>query len=165
MHGSAVDRDDLERAWLAHYGAPLYGRSLVRGQAAPKAEDVLAAALDLAHRDASVARALPVAFWRQRGHLDFGELARRAREIGSERELGFFLELTARLGNDAKMLGEARALRPPVPHVEATDFFPVRGPLEREAGVKNSPPVALEWGFRMNMGMDSFQSMFEKAAR
>lgn len=102
---------------------------------------------------------------RQRGRLDFGKLARQAREAGSERELGFFLELTARLGNDQKMLGQARLLRRPGPHLDATDFFPVRGRLEREAAARNSPPVALEWGFRMNMGMDSFESMSGKATR
>ena len=99
---SVTTSDDLMRGWLAHYGAPLYGESLVRGTPAPNVEDVLVSALSLAHRDASVARALPVAFWRQRDHLDFSQLARRASESGDERTLGFFLELTAKLANDQR---------------------------------------------------------------
>jgi hypothetical protein len=160
-----VSDDDLERAWLARFGAPLYGESLVRGEPAPRAEEVFRSALDLARRDASVARALPVALWRQRARLDFDELVRLARAHGVERTLGFFLELTARLaGGDQRLLALADSLRPRLPS-QAVDFFPTRGRLERAAAEENTPPVARDWGYRMNLGMDSFASMFEKATR
>lgn len=93
--------EDLKRAWLAHYGAPLFGQSLVAGRVAPALEKVVADGLALSRRDASVTRALPVLFWLRRADLDMVRLRRLATSIGRERTLGFFLDLTARLSATA----------------------------------------------------------------
>ena len=36
---------------------------------------------------------------------------------------------------------------------------------ERKLAELRTPEVARKWGFRMNMGMDSFESMFAKGAK
>jgi transcriptional regulator with XRE-family HTH domain len=156
----AHSQSDLTRAWLARLGAPLYGKSLVEGQRQPAAEGVLARALELAHQDATVARALPVVFMRQRHNLDLDELRRRARRANQARTLGFFLDLTGRLTDDQDLRRAAEPLRPK--RVPLTDFFKTRSELERTLAEANTPDVAREWGYRLNMGMDSFESLLAK---
>src|SRR5438477_13123334 len=109
--------EDL-RAWLARYGAPLLGSSAVEGHAAPSREDVFAEALGLARKDSSVARALPVALWRNRSKLDLLKLKAMASNAGQERTLGFFLDLTGRLGRRRKLTQAAPSL--PTPSVRLT---------------------------------------------
>jgi hypothetical protein len=85
---------DLVRVWLAHYGAPLYGATAAKAEEVPRAEYVLAEALKLARQDATVARALSVALYRNRERLDLAEpatppsLARRARSAHAGRGRG-----------------------------------------------------------------------------
>ncbi|HVR02615.1 MAG TPA: hypothetical protein VMT47_10815 [Polyangia bacterium] len=121
---------------------------------------MLTRALELAHRDASVARALPVVFLRQRHNLNLGELRRLARRANQARTLGFFLDLTGRLAGDEDLRSAAKALRPK--HVPLTDFFKTRSELERTLAEANTPEVARDWGYRLNMGMDSFESLLAK---
>lgn len=146
---------------------PTTGRALRRdrGEAGevPRAEYVLAEALKLARQDATVARALPVALYRNRERLDLAELRRLAGERGEGRALGFFLELTAELAGDPSLARAARPLRPRRPRQRATQFFPVRSRLERRLAEDKTPSVARRWDFRMNMGLDTFEGMFRKA--
>ena len=97
------------RGQLATLGAPLAGRT-PKGRH-PPAEEVLADALVLAHRSPTVARVLPVAFWRQRNSLDFGRLQQGATRRDERQTLGFYLELTGRLGGDRRLERRARSLR------------------------------------------------------
>jgi len=153
----------LVRVWLAHYGGSLYGTTAVKADEVPRPEYVLAEAVKLARQDAAVARALPVALYRTRAHLDMAELRRLATERGEGRALGFFLELTAELAGDQALARAARPLRPRRPRQRATQFFPVRSRLERRLAEAKTPPVARRWDFRMNMGLDTFEGMFRKA--
>lgn len=154
--------DDLKRAWLAHYGAPLAGHTLVAGSAAPELAKVVVDGLALSRRDASVARALPVLLWRCRADLDVAKLCQLATRKRRERALGFFLDLTARLSGDRRLRNAAAALRPTRPPT-ATKFFTRReSPLARMVAEERTPPVARMWGYRMNMPMESFRSLFEK---
>ncbi len=152
--------EDL-RAWLARYGAPLLGGSAVEGHAAPSREDVFAEALALARKDSSVARALPVALWRNRSKLDLLKLKAMASSAGQERTLGFFLDLTGRLGHSRKLTKAARSLHKPSPRL--TPFFALRTRAERELAAHRTPDVARDWGFSMNMPLDSFETMFRKS--
>jgi transcriptional regulator with XRE-family HTH domain len=152
---------DMTRAWLARLGAPLYGKSLGEGRRPPSLEAVLSRALDLAHRDATVARALPVVFMRQRRNLNFEELRRRARRENQARTLGFFLDLTSRLTGDAALKEAAKPLRPK--HLPVEDFFKTRSHLERTLAEANTPDVARDWGYRLNMGLDSFEALLAKS--
>ena len=155
--------EDLKRAWLAHYGAPLYGESMLAGRAAPDLEKLVVDGLALSRRDPSVTRALPVLLRRRRGDLDLAKLRRLAEDMGRARALGFFLDLTARLSGDRRFRRGAAALRPST-HFPPADFFTThRGALARALAEQNTPAVARAWGYRMNMGMDAFESMFAKA--
>jgi hypothetical protein len=156
--------EDLKRAWLAHYGAPLYGESMLSGRrAAPDLEMLVVDALALSRRDPSVTRALPVLLWRRRGDLDMAKLRRLAGNRGRERMLGFFLDLAARLSGDRRLRSAAAALRPSSPFPWTNFFTNHQGPLARALADQNTPLVASSWGYRMNMGMDAFESMFAKA--
>jgi len=155
--------EDLKRAWLAHYGAPLYGESLLSGLAAPDLERLVVDALALSRRDPSVTRALPVLLWRRRGDLDMAKLRSLAQAKGRERPLGFFLDLAARLSGDRRLRSAAAVLRPSSLHASTNFFTNHQGPLARALADQNTPPVARSWGYRMNMGMDVFESMFAKA--
>jgi hypothetical protein len=155
--------EDLRRAWLAHYGAPLYGESTLSGRAAPELERLVVDALGLSRRDPSMTRALPVLLWRRRGDLDMAKLVRLAQAKGRERTLGFFLDLAARLSGDRRLRSAAAALRPSSPYPSTNFFTNHQGALARVLADQNTPPVARAWGYRMNMGMDAFESMFAKA--
>ena len=154
---------DLKRAWLAHYGAPLYGESTLSGRAAPEPERLVVDALGLSRRDPSMTRALPVLLWRRRGDLDMAKLVRLAQAKGRQRTLGFFLDLAARLSGDRRLRSAAAALRPSSPRPSTNFFTNHQGALARVLADQNTPSVARAWGYRMNMGMDVFESMFAKA--
>jgi hypothetical protein len=119
--------------------------------------------LSSAEGDPSVTRALPVLLWRPRGDLDMAKLCRLAQAKGRERTLGFFLDLAARLSGDRRFRSAATALRPSSLRASTNFFTNHQGPLARALADKNTPPVARSWGYRMNMGMDAFESMFAKA--
>ena len=57
----------------------------------------------------------------------------------------------------------AAALRPSSPRPSTNFFTNHQGALARVLADQNTPPVARAWGYRMNMGMDVFESMFAKA--
>jgi hypothetical protein len=155
--------DDLTRAWLAHYGAPLWGAGAVLGRAAPELEVVVVDGLGLSRRDASLTRALPVLLWLRRGDLDMRKLHRLAAKKRRERTLGFFLDVAAQLSGDRRLRDAASALRRPAPSGRMTDFFTRhQSALARARAEENTPPVARSWGYRMNMGIDAFESMFAK---
>jgi hypothetical protein len=163
---SAPADPERVRAWLAHLGAPLYGSTAVKASDVPLPERVLAEALPLSHREASLARALPVALYRSRKRLDFSLLRRLAGERGEGRALGFFLELTGDLSGDRSFTREARPLAREARRRErASQFFKLRSATERRLAELKTPAVARRWGFRMNMSTDSFASMFRKAVR
>jgi len=152
------------RVWLARLGAPLYGALAAPDGPMPRPEYVLAEALELSREDATVARVLPLALWRTRPGLDMAELRRLATERGHGRTLGFFLELTAELSGDRSLARAARPLRPRRQPRRAAQFFPVRSRLERRLAEKKTPEVARRWNFRMNMSLESFATIFRKAA-
>jgi hypothetical protein len=155
--------DDLTRAWLAYYGAPLWGAGEVAGRAAPELEEVVVGGLGLSRRDPSLTRALPVLLWLRRGDVDLRKLQRLATKKRRERTLGFFLDVAAQLSGDRRLRDAASALRRPAPSGRMMDFFTKRqSAIARARAEENTPPVARYWGYRMNVGMDAFESMFSK---
>ena len=150
--------DDL-KGWLAHYGAPLYGPQNLT--AVPPPETALSSALPLARTSASVARALPLALWKTRKKLNLDRLLKEAERRGQARTLGFFLDLTSRLSGDLAFARAAKKLRVR-PLSRPTQFFRPTTARERKLAELRTPEVARKWGFRMNMEMDSFESMFNK---
>jgi hypothetical protein len=157
------DHADHVRGWLIQLGAPLAdGNS---DAPPPRQEDALADGVKLAHRDAAVARVLPLCFWYHRDHLDFGRLAARARRDREKHALGFFLDLTTELSKDRRFAKFAAELRDRRVH-QTHDFFPGAAltPRARAQAERNTPAVARRWGYRMNMDLENFRSLFEKFA-
>ena len=155
-------RDHDVRAWLAAAGAPL-GSPQPKAPA-PPLEDVLADALELSHRDATVARVLPLVLWRQRNRLNLDRLVRHASRRDERAALGYFLELAGWLGGDAHLAQAARRLRDKRRTRIRPFFAGPRGTHAAAAARRNTPKEALRWGYVMNMGLDSFKAMFEKFA-
>lgn len=157
------DADAEVRAWLKAHGAPLAVPD-VETKSKPALEEVLARALRLSHRDAAVARVLPVLLWRQHEQLDWDRLRREAHAAREDQTLGFFVELTGKLAKDRDLERLGRSLRDHRRKQTRPFFAGPQGPHALALARKNTPAVAKRWGFTMNMPLDSFASMFEKFA-
>jgi hypothetical protein len=155
-------RDDEVRSWLASVGAPLAAPPSENPP--PHLEDVLAEAVALSHRDATVARVLPLVLWHRRRELDLGRLVLEATRRDERHALGYFLELAGRLGGEARFVEAARGLSDGRRRRARMFFAGHHGPHQRAATRRNTPPEALRWGYLMNMGLDSFRSTFDKFA-
>ncbi len=156
------EQDERLRGWLAEAGAPL---SVAAPETArPPLEEVLARALELGHRDSTVARVFPLVLWRQRNHLDLERLRREATHRNEGPALGYFLELAGRLGKDPSLLDASSLLRDKRRRRMRVFFTGPHGPRALAAMRRNTPREARRWGFLMNMGVDSFQATFDKFA-
>lgn len=150
------------RGQLKALGAPLRAQS---EEYTGTLEETVVRGVSLAHRDPDVARTLPLCLYRQRHVLRADRLRYHALQLGEKRALGFFLDLTAALSGDndlakwTKLLRDRRC-------TASLDFFHngSRSRLQRQIADDNTPLVARQWGFRMNMDMDTFRSTFEKFA-
>ncbi|HJZ12626.1 MAG TPA: hypothetical protein VJ521_10770, partial [Acidobacteriota bacterium] len=153
--------DDEVRSSLANFGAPLavYGKAMHE----LGLEETLALSLDLARRDATVARTLPVVFAKNSHRLDLSRLKFLARKGKVLPVLGLFLDVTASLTGSRNLRKEARGLMDRR-RKRMEQFFVHRRPgkFENELTERNTPSVARKWRFLMNMGMDSFENLFRK---
>lgn len=151
--------DQALKRQLVGLGAPLRG---IEPRALAHSEHMatLARGVALARRDANVARSLPLCFWRLRDELDVKALSALASRAEDKHALGFFLELTGELGGDRRLIGLAEGFRDRR-MTSLRDFFPVSN-ARREA--TRDFPLATKWGFRMNMDLASFRSLFDKLA-
>jgi hypothetical protein len=156
-----VGADEQElKGQLAALGAPLGGTA--RKSRHRPAEEVLAEGLVLAHRSATVARVLPVAFWFQRERLDYERLEQAATERDERHALGFYLELTGQLGGERRLVRRARVLRDGRRSALRPFFSAGRGAFALAAARVKSPALARRWGFLMNMEFESFATAFRK---
>lgn len=157
-----ADRDDDVRAWLAALGAPM---AAPRRSAPPlDLETVLGEALSLSHRDATVARVLPLLLWRQRDRLSLDRLVAEASRRDERAALGYFLELAGLLGSVPAFGQAARRLRDRRRTKVRPFFARPLGKYAAAAARRNTPKEALRWGYVTNMGLDSFKAMFDKFA-
>ncbi|MFH1018592.1 MAG: winged helix-turn-helix domain-containing protein [Pseudomonadota bacterium] len=155
---NVTDKDVL---WnLAGLGAPLVVDEHPRKTLAP--EQTFAFALDVAHRNPTAARALPVAFAKSLSRLNYPLLRYLSRERKQTRTLGFYLELTGVLSHKSrfkKLAAEFQDRR--VKRQEP--FFEVSTSKYAQAlAHKRTPRLARKWHFLMNLDMDDFRSLFEK---
>jgi hypothetical protein len=148
---------------LRTLGAPLLvDAAPARG--APAAEVTLAEAARLARRDATVARALPAAIWKQREHVDWDRMRHEARRVGEKHAVGLMLELTGELGGDGgRLAAEAAPLRDKRVRQLHDFFIGQKSEYERKLAELHTPDAARRWGFHMNQDFDSFASTFRKA--
>jgi hypothetical protein len=160
---NAREKRDAElRGWLASVGAPLAASPSQTPR--PPLEEVLAEALALSHRDATVARVFPVVLWQRRHDVNLDRLVLEATRRDERQALGYFLELAGRLGGHARFGEAARRLSDGRRRKARMFFAGPHGRYELAATRRNSPPEALRWGYLMNLGMDSFRSTFHKFA-
>jgi DNA-binding transcriptional ArsR family regulator len=127
-------------------------------QPSASAEDALAESLVLAHANETVALAIPAALWRQRDQLDYRRLAQAAARRDQRQTLGFYLQLTGRLGGDLRLVRQARPLRDRRRTV-LRPFF---------SGAHDGGwalPLARRWGFLLNVELERFAAAFTREAR
>lgn len=156
-------RAEAVRARLRVLGAPLAGGGTEADTV--DEEDALADAVQLAHYDAAVARVFPLCLWLHRDHLDLDRLVERARRDREKHALGLLLDLTSEVSGDPRFSARAAELRDR--RLRRTrSFFYGAAPSRRarEQAERNTPAVARRWGFRMNMDLESFRTLFEKFA-
>jgi hypothetical protein len=87
------------------------------------------------------------------------ELQGLASRAEDKHAVGFFLEVTAELGGDRRLLGLAESFRDRRMKAVREFFQTGRHEAAREFA------LATKWGFRMNMDLDAFRSLFSKFAR
>jgi DNA-binding transcriptional ArsR family regulator len=152
--------DQTVRGWLREAGAPLAAQT--PGSPPPAIEEALATALELAHRDATVARVLPLVLWLQRQNLDHAALGRAATRRNERETLGLFLELAGRLGGDVSLVRAARRLRDRRRSRPRPFFTRATGRMAAASARRHTPALARRWGYSMNLGLDSFASVFAR---
>jgi hypothetical protein len=152
---------EMVRGWLAAAGAPLLV-SRRSGGRVPPLEEVLAAGLAVSHHDATVARVLPLVFWRHRDQLDHGRLVRAATRRHERQALGFFLELTGLLAEDPRLASLSEPLRDRRRTRPRPFFARAQGRMALALARRRTPALARKWGYLINMDLDSFASAFGK---
>lgn len=151
--------DDRVRASLAAYGAPL---AVDAANAHYSPLETLVRAVELARRDGTVLRVLPAFVAAQRGRFDWREVAEEARRRKLKAEVGFVVELTAKLQHwtlpaELESLVDARRTK--------RRYFPeVKSRFERPLAERNSPSVAAKWNLWVNMSEATFSSTLERHA-
>jgi hypothetical protein len=153
------DGDERLKRNLKALGAPLRGIEPLEVPSSAQLETLLRGVV-LARRDPVVARALPLCFWRVRDTLGVKALERLAMRPEDKHALGFFLELTGELGGDGRLAGVAEVLRDSR-MTSVRDFFQPALSTEPRTGVQKFA-LAEKWGFRMQMDLESFRSLFNK---
>ncbi len=155
----SADVSDL-KGELAGLGLPVNAAKSSPSDDRPL-EPLLASACTLAHRDASVARSLPVLLARYRDELDMRELEHACRSVGQKHTMGFFLELTAQLSGDRALSNAATHFRDKRRKKER-QFFDNASAFSRRVAESRSPALAKKWKLLMNLSHESFASTFEK---
>lgn len=158
--GSSPSKANGLRENLAALGLPVNARK-VKPEPGTTLESLLAKAAVLAQEDASVARSLPVLFYKYREELDFDALKHESWKLGNKHQVGFFLELAGQLGDDAQLREQAGNFFDKRYSV-SKNFFRVQTPLEEQLAEERTPVLAKRWGLRMNMPMGAFEDVFEK---
>lgn len=146
------------RESLAAWGAPL---ASVRPRKHHSLNEVLLRGLEEARHDGTVLRVLPVVLTRHLSEVDWKGLLEDARRRKLKAELGFLVDVSAALMNDASLRAQVDSLHDR--RRRAMRFFPqVKSHYEAELAKQRSPDVAKRWGFWMNMSVDSFRGLLEK---
>jgi IclR-like helix-turn-helix domain-containing protein len=152
--------DDTLYANLRRWRAPLAREGASRKNLS--LEETLGHALSLARHHPDVARVWPVVYARNAANVSLPELASVARGMGEKRALGFLLSLTAELLNDRSLARFAGGLRDSRDTRTEEFFLLPRSDRARALEEENTPRHARRWLFRMNMPMESFESLFRK---
>jgi hypothetical protein len=158
-----AEEAERTRGLLRTLGAPLPAEPISLAES--PVEEVLVRGVALAHCDPAVARALPLSFWKSRERIDPQRLLDAARRLGERQGVGFFLELTAQLSGDRRLTAWSRSFGDRRRKVVRDLFLvPVGSKFQNRLAEERTPAVARRWGFRMNMDLESFRSLFDRFA-
>ena len=160
---SAAPRDEAAetvRRRARSLGAPLP----VPPEPVPDAarEQAVVEAVRLARRDATLARVMPVLLWRQRDKLDLERLRAAALRAHEKHALGFLVALTAELAGDDSLRAWAERLRDHRARGVRPFFVLPSARTARSLAARRTPQVARDWGFSMDLDLDSFRTAFDK---
>ncbi len=126
-------------------------------------EETIAAALSLSHRNPTLARVLPLVFFKHKEELNFWRLRRLSENFHEEITLGFFLDLTAELSGNRRLSHLSKPLKKMRPQKMIPFFINEnQGKYATLLATSKTPLVAKNWGFQMNMDLSTFQSHFDK---
>src|SRR5690606_2382639 len=150
--------DQLVKQTLASMGALLLG--VVSARHHPP-ELAILRGLELARRDGTVFRVLPLVLLRSEEELDWSALIAAARDRKVAQELGLLASLAAKLAERPSLalrVAELKGWREP-----SVRYYPeVRSTFERKLAEERSPGLARDWGFLVNVSEDSLRSTIQK---
>lgn len=127
-------------------------------------ERALVDAVQLSRRDATLARALPVALAAQWTTLDRGRLETAAVRARAKHALGFFLALTAELEGSKPLRALAESFRDHRVTSLRLFFTLASARASRDLAERRTPRLAREWGYLMDLDLGTFKSAFAKHA-
>jgi hypothetical protein len=145
--------------FVAHYGS-----RVARGTTSHDLEAITLRAVLASRRDPALTRMLPVFLWRVRDRLDLEKLTAAARKRKIAPALGYFLEVTSKLGGwrgaDAALAKLRREVRPTRPKYFFHDT--AKHPFAAMAARERTPADARMWGLLTGTPLDSFATYFQK---
>lgn len=165
-----MNRHEVKRKPLADFeelDLPLVGdlREFQK-EKAQSLEELLVKTVVLSKKNSTLLRVLPLLVKRLGPRLNSHQLVYWSKQHHVDRELGFLLELTAKLSGEKKFGTLARKLKDnrwgkPEPFLDSEkDLTGFQAMLVEE----NTPALAKKWFLTMNMGLDSFESHYRKFA-
>ena len=150
---------------LQELGLPMVGDlSDLERETVLSDEELVVKAVCLAKENPTLARSLPVAFVKVLPNLSPHRLHFWAKKMKVKRELGFFVALTAQLSNKPALKRLSRSFYDK--RWSRSEYFltsekDVRG-FQAKLVERNTPALAKAWKLKMNLGLDSFESLFNK---
>lgn len=150
---------------LQELGLPLVGDlSFLKNETADSNEELVVKAVCKAKENPYLARSLPVVLVKALEDVDPARLHYWSKKKNVKRELGFYIALTA-------LLSKKQALKK-----LAKSFYDKRwskseylltadkglGAFQAKLVESNTPSLAKLWKLKMNLGLDSFESLFNK---
>lgn len=152
---------DTVKANLISFNVPLL--STIKLKNYLRLEEALALGVYYSQKDSVLLRTLPVALWKNKDFLDYDKLWHFSQKYKVKRQMGFLLDLTG-------ILSKTRSFNKEVKRYEDSRYTkPVsyfgnkkKSEARRKLEAYNTPKSAQKWLFTMNMGMDSFESFFQK---
>lgn len=127
-------------------------------------EELLVRAVKLAKKNATLLRVLPLMLKKMGDELNLYQLVYWGKRYGVNRELGFLLDLTAEITKNKKFSKLARQFKDKR-WSKPEYFFNSDNNLsgfQAKLTEKNTPELAKKWYLKLNMGLDSFQTLYAK---
>jgi hypothetical protein len=146
-------------SFVAHYGS-----RVAKGTTNQDLEAITLRAVAASRRDPALARMLPVFLWRVRHRLDLHKLTVGAKKRKTAPALGYFLEVTSKLGGwrgaERALVKLRRAAQPARPRYFFHDT--AKHPFAAMAARERTPADARRWGLLTGTPTDSFETYFQK---